>query len=79
MARIPPRRRRAKSIGDVIKANGWVIITCGNCKTIAYVKPETLHLKPNVELDVLAKFYPCPQCNYSNGENDEALVAISTE
>ena len=69
--------KKAMTIGDVMKAKKWVVFNCGNCKTIAYVKPQTMHLKPNVELEALAKFYPCPQCNYSNGENDEQLVLVS--
>ena len=79
MAIFRNRATQIRTIGDVIKAKRWVVFNCSNFKTIAYVKPETMHLKPNVELEALAKFYPCPQCNYSNGENEKTLVTIYAE
>jgi len=73
-------KKSPKNIDEVITSGRKLVFTCDACKTITYLDPKSLHFKPNVELNALVHFYPCPECGHSNGESGEKIsILLSTE
>jgi hypothetical protein len=60
---------------DLARTGMLVEIGCDACKSITYIDPENLHLKMNMQVSLLANFYPCPNCGaYNHDENNSVWI-----
>jgi hypothetical protein len=58
---------------DLARTGTLVEIGCVACKSMTYIDPEDLHLKMNVEVSLLANFYPCPNCGVCNDDGNNSV------
>jgi ribosomal protein L37E len=72
------RHSKPKTIGSLIKSNQHLVTHCKVCGLIAYIKADSISLKPNVELTSLAEFYSCSECGYANTDG-RGLLSVGSD